>query len=352
MTAQSPFLSYEKIVESPKKWRLDEKETRALDKQTWVVTEKIHGAHFCFVIEEDDVSAAKRKAFLDQDDDFFGYEDVYLTYADACTELFAQWKRHHPHTTRLYLYGELFGGDYPHPEVPSNENVQAIQTGVYYAPDIHFCAFDLAYTDADATKQYVDFDTFAEQLDHVGIMRTQALFEGKWADALSFDVTFTSTIPSRLGLPPLQQDNLAEGVVIKPKQPLFVTGPKGPFRPVLKQKIASFAEDRRFHQAQKWEKKHPHPSYEQNVSPLEQTLLQFVTPTRLDNVLSKMGRVAPHQHKKRQQLLKAFEEDVWEALTEEAPEQVTSMRSDEEVRLREVVQVQCEQCIEAALSSR
>jgi hypothetical protein len=39
---------------------------------------------------------------------------------------------------QLSVYGELFGGSYPHPFVPVEEAVSAVQTGVWYAPDVEF----------------------------------------------------------------------------------------------------------------------------------------------------------------------------------------------------------------------
>lgn len=45
---------------------------------------------------------------------------------------------------KIFIYGELFGGEYPHPEVNPVSGVQAIQTGVYYSPRIEYCAFDIA----------------------------------------------------------------------------------------------------------------------------------------------------------------------------------------------------------------
>jgi hypothetical protein len=44
----------------------------------------------------------------------------------------------------VLLFGELCGGRYPHPEVPPDARVEAVQTGVYYSPTIEFYAFDIA----------------------------------------------------------------------------------------------------------------------------------------------------------------------------------------------------------------
>lgn len=55
-----------------------------------------------------------------------------------------------------------------------------------------------------------------------------------------------------LNLPPLQKVNKAEGIVIKPIKSIYIETRKGKIRPIIKNKIPEFAEDSRYHQAQKW----------------------------------------------------------------------------------------------------
>ena len=45
---------------------------------------------------------------------------------------------------RVLLFGELCGGRYPHPDVPPDPRVEAVQTGVWYSPTVEFYAFDIA----------------------------------------------------------------------------------------------------------------------------------------------------------------------------------------------------------------
>ena len=63
----------------------------------------------------------------------------------------------------VFLYGELYGGQYPHPDVDPVPGLQAVQTGVYYSPHIEFCAFDLRVV-GDQMDQYVDFDEMVRYL--------------------------------------------------------------------------------------------------------------------------------------------------------------------------------------------
>ena len=43
----------------------------------------------------------------------------------------------------LYIFGELFGGGYPHPDFPFVPE-ELVQTGIYYCPGLEFYAFDIA----------------------------------------------------------------------------------------------------------------------------------------------------------------------------------------------------------------
>ena len=128
---------YEKIPKSLKQYGFGEKALHALDKGQWVVTEKIHGANFSFAYENQKLRFAKRKEYLGWHDDFFGFQEVVSRLEDRVLALFEQLSLD-VRADRYILYGELFGGQYPHPAVPAHPGVAAIQTGVYYAPDVRF----------------------------------------------------------------------------------------------------------------------------------------------------------------------------------------------------------------------
>jgi hypothetical protein len=92
-----PFSPYEKIAESVGAWLGDDEAAyRALRGAEWVVTEKIHGANLCLVTDGVTIRAAKRKAFISDDDDFLGHRSVVERLAPALRRLAELASRHAP----------------------------------------------------------------------------------------------------------------------------------------------------------------------------------------------------------------------------------------------------------------
>jgi Rnl2 family RNA ligase len=307
------WASYEKIAESPNLWGLDEAEYRTLEKTPWVVTEKIHGANFCIITNGSTIAAANRKHLLAPNDNFFEYQRVLQRVEQQIYQLFHLTRHLYPQLTWLSIYGELFGGAYPHPDVAPVTGLEPIQTGIYYAPDIEFCAFDLAISDASHPHTYLDYDQARSPLQSVGLLYTPPLLIGSYQEALNYPIEFLSTIPALLGLPPLTQDNKAEGVVIKPLKAFTVPTKKGPIRPIFKRKIATFAEDRRFHQAQKWSLP-PSPPLSSNLDQLKWEAFNQITENRLRSAISKIGYRGVRQPSKSRQLFQLFITDILEQL--------------------------------------
>ena len=249
------FPDYEKIAESLDRWRLEPSAFRTLRKAEWVVTEKIHGANFCIATNGDTVRCANRRELIAPGEPFFGYEAVRDRVGPKVRALFQGLQVQHPETISLYLYGELFGGGYPHPGVTPTPGVQPIQTGVWYAPDIRFCAFDLRVENAVGKYRYLDYADVVTLCAEAGIFVAAPLFVGKYEVAMAQNNRFDSTVPRALGLPELPPGtNLAEGVVVKPYREIALLTAQGePVRPVLKRKIREFSEDKRYHEATKWE---------------------------------------------------------------------------------------------------
>ncbi|MCL1470781.1 RNA ligase family protein [Argonema antarcticum] len=315
------FISYDKIPETPKQWNLTESDYRAFKKTDWVVTEKIHGANFAIVTDGENVRFAKRKEFLPPDEDFFGFKSLESQLVDQVKEIFMIIQAETSLSPIVSVYGELFGGEYPHPEVSPILNVQAVQTGIYYSPKIEYCAFDIAIVESgnSSARNYTDYNKAMKIFDRVDMMCAQPLFIGKYESAITYNIEFDSTIPALLGLPKLLSPNKAEGVVIKPIQSIYLETPKGIIRPILKRKIAEFAEDSRFHQARKWN--HPiNPTTSQPLSletELEREMLALVTPNRLNNAISKIGRLDRGEIKNKEMLLQSFVTDVLENFNED-----------------------------------
>jgi RNA ligase len=78
---------YEIIPESLAAWHFSEADYRQLAKVDWVVTEKIHGANFAMRTDGNETVFAKRKEFLKEDEDFFGYHQMRPKLIEYCTIL-------------------------------------------------------------------------------------------------------------------------------------------------------------------------------------------------------------------------------------------------------------------------
>ncbi len=289
------FTPYDRIPMSSRSWEADPAALRRLSRVDWVVTEKIHGANFCFVISGDGIDCARRKALLGPGEDFFGHNRVLNRLREPLRRLFAA-----QGAPRLFVYGELFGGGYPHPDVPAVSGVQPVQTGVWYHPDVRFVAFDVV--SEEARRGWWGFDEMTTALEAAGVPFVPPRFIGGWSDALTQSVDFTTEVPARLGLPPLG-DNLAEGIVLKPREPVLV----GERRPTLKRKNPRFAEDARYLQARKWDAPTTAP-----LDVLEYAMLSRLTPARVAAARSKLGPSASPD-----EMAHEVSEDVWRELGEE-----------------------------------
>jgi len=332
------FPTYEKIAESPDRWRLEETAYRRLRGAEWVVTEKVHGANFCLGVEGDIVRCANRREWLAEGDPFFGWQTVRDRLKAPVQELFARLCAERGEIRRLLVYGELFGGGYPHPEVPPVAGVQPVQTGVWYAPDIRFCAFDIRVETVGGETRYLDYARAQELLTDVQILCVAPLFVGRYEAAMEYDVRFDSTLPRRLGLPALPAgSNPAEGIVIKPWRELGLQDRTGaPVRPVLKRKIPEFAEDRRFHEAEKWTA--PAGGAVAGTLPLD--LLKWeaynrITPNRRDAVLSKIGPDAPGSQAR---LFVLLVQEVLEEAREATPDAWAALAAGPRAELRTYVE--------------
>jgi Rnl2 family RNA ligase len=141
-------------------------------------------------------------------------------------------------------------------------------------------------------------------------MRAEPLFIGKFESAFNYKIEFESTIPQILKLPTLT-GNKAEGVVIKPVKSIYIETKKGNIRPIVKKKILEFAEDSRFHQANKWDYQKSELDIEALIT---QEILKLVTLNRLNNVISKIGRISSDKKHINQQATLLTELLIWDVL--------------------------------------
>lgn len=332
------FTSYEKIGESLRQLQIDDAGYRLLDKTDWVVTEKVHGANFVLVADGQEIRCAKRKAFLEPGENFFYYQNLLDKLQSRVKEAFALVRERHSQVSQISIYGELFGGGYPHPDVQPEPSVQLVQTGVYYAPTIEFYAFDLAVESGqnqEIRRYYLDCDRAIEIFEAIGLFYARPLFIGKLERAWDYPIGFDSTIPELLGLPPLA-DNKAEGIAIKPMQSIEVETKKGRLRPVLKRKIPEFAEDRRYLQSQKWSEP-PEKGQSDRLTLLQWEAFNLITENRLINAISKVGSVEGEGRRLSRQLFRAFLEDILEQLNQNQADALAEIAPQERKLLNEYI---------------
>lgn len=337
------FQSYPKIPESFDAFQLSEADYRLLKKTDWVVTEKIHGANFCVLSNEATTSFAKRKEILTDEENFFGYHALRDDLMAKVKTLFTQMLEGHPDTRAVAVYGELFGGAYPHPEVPSIKGVQAIQTGIYYCPEVRFWVFDIVNI-TDTSSYFVDFTTMTEVCEAVNLPYVPALLKGSFNEAQNYSIEFESTIPALLNLPPLslKQKNLAEGIVIKPAQSLLMDTSKGWIRPVIKKKIKLFSEDSRYQQAQKWS---GDTGASQQLGEVLMVVQNLVNQNRLNNVISKIGALNTQNTQQLSLIKSTLEADVWESFWEKHSPQYFQLSPKEQTQVNTEVTLAVERLI-------
>ncbi|WP_031530727.1 RNA ligase family protein [Dyadobacter crusticola] len=333
-------LEYEKIPSSLKEFIADERIANHLNKLDWVATEKIHGANFRFIYQGKRLFFGKRKELLDWQDDFFGFQKVAAAMESQIIALFEQLSLDFGADT-IVIYGELFGGLYPHPDIAVCEHIDAIQTGIYYSPDILFCAYDIAFENGADKKTYLNYAEALTYFARFNILCAKPLKTGKLTDLLNMNLRRESRIPVDLGLPGIE-NNWIEGVVIKPfgQLPNEIT-----FRPILKLKNPEFEETQMYHQAQKW-------SFIPNVSSLSLDLefllvelRYYINENRLNSAISKIGRLNPaNQRQITSELLSDALADfnlqhnrILEELTEEQVEWINKRLEAEILRLVAVI---------------
>lgn len=324
---------------SLKKLGLNQKQYAFLDKIDWVVTEKIHGANFCFIYENDKLSYGKRKEYLAWSDDFFAFQLVVNKLENQIIKLFEELSQT-VKAQKYMIYGELFGGEYPHSEVEKEQDIQAIQTGIYYSPSIEFCAFDIAFEN-NLVKTYLDYKKSIELFEKHEILHAKPLFIGKLNEALDFDIRIHSTLPKLLNLPELADNlgNLMEGIVIKPfeelNQKIFSE------RPILKIKNPEFEENQVFHQAQKWSFIPKISSNTEELHFLVEEIRNYVTQNRLQSAISKIGKLDFDNPKRIKEIENEFLRDILTDFNENNNEILKELSHQQTSWIEERIKVDC-----------
>jgi Rnl2 family RNA ligase len=243
---------------------------------TWVALEKIHGAQLVVAVRGEQVHFGKRKAWLAEEDPFFGWQLLRVRLGAAAREIA---RAVGAEGDAVYLYGELFGGHYPHPDVPAVPGMSPVQTGIWYAPDLQWSPFDIlvAHSDEDegVLLSHRELEAVARE---VGLVTPPVVRRGTRSDMGTVPTRAQTRVPALLGLPPIE-GNVAEGLVIKsdvraaPSQ-----------RVSFKRKIEEF-DEARFDESEAWD-----PHRRLSLDELAVWAERLVNPARIASAVSKWGR--------------------------------------------------------------
>jgi len=137
------------------------------------MTEKVHGANFSFIVTTNTLLCAKRSGVLTDDDKFYNFLLLKQEVTPSVQKAFSLVKEMIPDTEEVVLYGELFGGLYPHPDIPRNPQFVHVQKGVYYSPRLHFYLFDIF-----VKGSFMDFDDFLKVAQASGLIYSKPIKRG------------------------------------------------------------------------------------------------------------------------------------------------------------------------------
>ena len=302
------FKKYNSIENTFDKEFMERIFTEEADRQEFVVQEKVHGANVCFITDGNTVNFGKRTALVEAGEKFYDYEELLERYTEKVIAMFADVKASFPDIVAVTIFGEMFGGKYPHPDVKSNNKTMLIQKGVFYCPNHEFYAFDL-YVATETGGRFLPVDTANEFFVHGGFFYAQTLFRGALSECVKYPNDSPSRISEWLGLPPIE-DNICEGIVIRPVKPTYL---RNGSLVLLKSKNARFAEKNSLKKRQP--KLFVEPSYSEQLVELLSVVEDYVTENRLSNVVSKIGHVSiPRETGK---LIGLFSKDILEDFLKE-----------------------------------
>jgi len=246
----------------------------------YVATEKIHGSNFSIWYDGTDIKYAKRTGYVEEGENFFNYKIAVNNQMleMKIKRIYDTLKRLFKKDMTIIIYGELFGGKYNHTSVSYVKGVGAIQKGVSYTPNIAFACFDISID-----GEYLNYDFFKRICKSNELVMVPEIFRGTLAECLEQDNALNSVVYKEFGLPEIK-DNVAEGLVIKP---VIGKRMRNGARVIIKSKNEKFAEN----------KQEPKKPIDKDIilNDMEFAvyclLLRSCTLNRLDNVVSKIGKI-------------------------------------------------------------
>ena len=252
----------------------------------YVVQEKVHGANLSFITDGQNILPAKRTELILDNEDFYNSKLVLEKYRNKILALYSDIANQF-HANSVTIFGEIFGGGYPHPDIQKDDKAQLVQRGIYYCPSNEFYAFDIMIDN----DKYLDTETANSLFDKHKFVYAKTLFKGSLSNCLAYPNAFKTTIPGEYNLPELN-GNTCEGVVIRPILPCFF---RNGSRVIIKNKNEKWAENNNHIDKALLSKLLQNDGEElsEEASFLCEEIYKLITQNRLDNLISKIGEVNP-----------------------------------------------------------
>jgi len=124
-------------------------------------------------------------------------------------------------------------------------------------------------------------------------------------------------------------EKMAEGIVIKPLQNIMEMNASDYHRPILKIKHPLFEETATFHQAQQWSFIPSVVLKAQDLDIVWEQMQTYITPNRLDSVLSKIGALDFNNQERINQVRNDYLEDVFIDFNEQHHDLLDLLQTDE-----------------------
>ena len=257
----------------------------------YVVETKIDGSNFqCSIDENDNFKIGSRNNLLDLNQNFQGCNNVIGDYdiPNKLKELkklffndFLKSVVESEYKFSITVYGELCGGMYRHPNIEKVKGTNKIQGRIDYSPKNEWIPFDIVVRNEDGS--IIHFFTQEEVYDYCKAVNLPVLpirFKGSLEECLKYPNDFIDDTGHILFDLPLIENNITEGVVIKPN--VYLAFPNGE-RIIIKNKNEKFKERTCKNKA---------PKEDKVLSDLENKWLnimsEYITESRLYSVMSKI----------------------------------------------------------------
>lgn len=282
---------------------------------------KIDGSNFSMILDENDnFLCAKRTAILSNEEiPKFSRADAVIenmNIAEIMKEMKTYIKEKYANEISfinsdkfiIHLYGELCGGMYRHKEVEPVKGAAKIQGRVSYHPDNIWICFDGYVSNAtQRCRFYFNVDQLKDICSKFKIPYQIEKFRGTFDECLNYPNDFNDDTGNILFGLPLIENNITEGVVIKPIKPLWFNNGE---RVILKNKNERFKEKKN---VKSNDVKQPDPLNEKE----EEVLTRFYECITISRFMSVCSKEQPTSEKEFGKVLGLFMKDITDEVLKE-----------------------------------